>query len=303
MSPSWWQEPYRGGGPAKVLGFPRKLYPPSAVRHGKTPSSKGPDVVAYKRTVSRLARWDPWQEFDDVYSDAFALGDPSSRVERSGVAGVQRQQDIDDTGWIGPSTFSALRYALVPEHRPHGGEQAMDAVAIDLINEAWTMFQGSEPAPEGDTLRELALERAIEELGYTEYPPGTNESVYGNWYGMAGPWCAMFVTWCYELEGDSPAFVKGSRYAYCPYIVDDAQERRHGLSVTQDPLPGDLVLYDWDGGDYDHVGLFERWVDLTHFDAIEGNTSTGSNSNGGEVMRRRRSTSGQRTLFVRVEEP
>ena len=32
-----------------------------------------PDVVAYKRTVSRAGRW-PWQPFDDSYSNAFAHG-------------------------------------------------------------------------------------------------------------------------------------------------------------------------------------------------------------------------------------
>ena len=181
----------------------------------------------------------------------------------------------------------------------------MDSVAVGLINEAWEMFQGHEPDPTGWTLRDSALERATGELGYKETPPGSNQNKYGDWYGMNyQPWCAMFVTWAYELEGDSPAFVRGSRFSYCPYIVAAAQDHQYGLSITQDPIPGDLVVYDWSYDTvFDHVGLFEHWVDLTHFDAIEGNTSTSSNSNGGEVQRRRRSTSGQKTVFVRVAEP
>lgn len=149
--PSWWQEPYKGGGPAKVKGFPRALYPPAGANHGKTPSKDGPDVIAYKRTISRLGRW-PWQEFDDHFSDRFSLGNPSSSVQDSGVAGVQRQQHIDDTGWIGEKTFSALRYSLVPAEFQHGGEQAMDSVACDLIDEAWEMFQG-QPEPTGKLTR------------------------------------------------------------------------------------------------------------------------------------------------------
>jgi hypothetical protein len=149
---SWWQQPYKGGGPAKVKGFPRPLYPPSAKNHGHTPSKPGPDVKAIKRTISRLGRW-PWQEFDEEYSDRFALGNPSSQVEHSGTAGFQRQQKIDDTGWIGQKTFDALRYALVPEGRQHTGEQAMDSVAVNLINEAWEMFQGGEPVPAGKLTR------------------------------------------------------------------------------------------------------------------------------------------------------
>ena len=39
------------------------------------------------------------------------------------------------------------------------------------------------------------------------------------------------------------------------------------------------------------------------FNAIEGNTSVSNNSNGGEVMRRARSTPQQGTVFVRVSEP
>jgi CHAP domain len=302
--PSWWQEPYKGGGPAKVKGFPRALYPPSAANHGKTPSKKGPDVIGIKRTISRLGRW-PWQTFDDEYSDKFALGNPSSSVADSGVAGFQRQQHIDDTGWIGEKTFNSLRYALVPVGFQHAGEQAMDAKACQLIDQAYEMFQGHEPAPGGTTLRKHALERAKEQLGYKESPPGSNANKYGSWYGMNyQPWCAMFCTWCFENEGNSPAFVKGSRYSYVPYVVQDAQAKRNGLSVTQDPIPGDLVCYDWSYDTiFDHIGIFEKWVDLTNFQAIEGNTSTSNNSNGGEVMRRKRNTGAQKTVFVRVAEP
>lgn len=65
----------------------------------------------------------------------------------SGVAGFQRQQGIEpDSGWVGPDTFSALRYALVPDEFQHGGEQAMDSKAISLINQAYDMYAGKPPA-------------------------------------------------------------------------------------------------------------------------------------------------------------
>lgn len=185
MSPSWWQVPYKGGGPAKVRGFPRPLYPPAAKNKGKTPSKDGPDVVAVKRTISRLGRW-PWQAFDDHFSDRFSLGNPSSAVEHSGVAGFQRQMAIDDTGWIGEPTFQALRYALVPDHLPHAGEQAMDARACELIDQAFELYAGKPassaplkrkaiPSPNyssraGATVRLIVLHtaegaRTIEDLG------------------------------------------------------------------------------------------------------------------------------------------
>jgi hypothetical protein len=306
----WWEKGYPGGPMVKVAGFPRPLYPPDAAQHGKTPSVDGPDVVAYKRTVSRAGRW-PWDKFDDSYSNGFSHG-KSGNVGETGVAGVQRQGHIDATGWIGQQTFNLLRSIRIPDGLPHAGDPAMDATAVELINQAWGDFHGSEPAPDrGGTVREAALKRAITQLGTCESPSGSNLQQYGAWYGVNGePWCAIFDTWCFELgaadiDKDSPSFVRGSRYAYCPYVVSDARAGRYGLSTTDDPIPGDLVVYDWQGdGTYDHIGIFEKWLSgTTDFSAIEGNTSYSSNSNGGEVMRRSRSRGDQGTVFVRVAEP
>jgi hypothetical protein len=166
------------------------------------------------------------------------------------------------------------------------------------------------PGEQPPTLRAAALEQAVTQLGVKESPPESNRVKYTDWYGMVGPWCAMFVTWCYETMADSPAFVRGSRYAYVPYVVSDARNGRYGLSITSSPTPGDLVCFSWGGSsaghheEYDHIGLFEEWVDPHYsFTAIEGNTSTSNNSNGGEVMRRTRTVNGQGTTFVRVTEP
>ena len=299
--PAWYEQPYKGGPMVKVDGFPRPLYPPDAVEHGKQPSSPGPDVDAYKRTVSRAGRW-PWQIFDQAYSNGFSHG-TSGNVGQTGVAGVQRQAHLDATGWIGEKTFNLLRSIRVPVG-PHEGEMAMDAFAASLIDEAFAMFEGSEPVSAYAAVREQALKRAIDELGTAEYPHGSNLNPYGKWYGMDGvPWCAIFCSWAYDLNGESPSFARGSYYSYVPYIVADARAGRNGLQTTDDPVPGDLVCYDWElNGEHDHVGLFERWTSGTStFEAIEGNTSTSSNSNGGQVMRRERGRSG--VVFVRVREP
>jgi hypothetical protein len=73
--------------------------------------------------------------------------------------------------------------------------------------------------------------------------------------------------------------------------------------VTDDPIPGDLVCFDWDGGDYDHIGLYESG-DVAQFTTVEGNTSVGNDSNGGQVMRRQRDIAqAYQITFVRVAEP
>ena len=291
----------------EVKGFPRALYPPDAP--DKPNSVDGPDVLAYKRTVSRAGRW-AWGEFDDTFSNGFSHGTAGGNVGDSGVAGVQRQGDLDDTGWIGEKTFNLLRSIRIPDGLPHAGEAAMDATAVKQINQAFDQFHGNEPPPsQRGSVRGAALARAITQLGTKESPPESNQTKYCSWYGMVGPWCAMFVSWCYEYGAqdvgtDSPSFAKGSRYSYCPYVVSDARNRANGLQTTDDPIPGDLVVYDW-GYDtvYDHIGIFEKWTGSGQFNAIEGNTSYGNDSNGGEVMRRSRSKSGQGTVFVRVAEP
>jgi len=304
----WWETGYPGAPMVKVAGFPRPLYPPDATLHGKRPSIDGPDVQAYKRTVSRAGRW-RWQNFDDSFSNGFAHG-KGGMVADSGVAGVQRQQKIDDTGWVGKTTFNTLRSIVIPDELPHHGEPAMDSVAVELIAEAWALYGGHEPAPPSKgTVRGAALARAADEIGVTEQPPNSNETIYTDWYGQVGPWCAMFCTWCYELGAndvgeDSPTFMRGQRYAYVPYIVADARDGLHGLTTTDDPRPGDLVCFDWAWDTvYDHVGLFDGWLETGLFQTIEGNTSYADQSTGGQVMRRERSLGTQGTVFVRVAEP
>jgi len=306
MATEWWEKAYPGGKMVAVRGFPRPLYPPDAAAQGHKHSVDGPDVEAYKRTVSRAGRW-KWQAFDQDFSNAFSHG-KSGNVPDTGIAGIQRQQNMEpDTGWVGEKTFNTLRSIRIPEGLPHAGEMAMDARSVELVNAAWDMFKGKEPASpsaQPGTAAQARLSAAIAEIGTKESPPNSNQCPYSQWYGMIGPWCAMFCTWA-DQTGERPtaSFKRGSKYAYVPYVVQDARMGYNGLSITSEPKPGDLVCFDWDwNGEFDHIGLFEKWVSADTFSAIEGNTSNSDNSNGGEVMRRNRSRWSQDTVFVRVKE-
>ena len=301
---SWWQQAYPGGPMVAVKGFPRPLYPPDASGHPD--SVDGSDVEAYKRTVSRAGRWD-WQAFDQAFSNAFSHGKAGGNVGDSGIAGVQRQGKIQATGFVGRETFNLLRSIRIPEGLPHAGDPAMDARSVELINAAFNRFGGEEPSGGGESSAKARLAKAQAQIGVKESPANSNEQKYGAWYGANGqPWCAMFVTWCDQLgEAPAEAFVRGSRYAYVPYIVNDARLGKYGLSLTSSPKPGDLVCYDWGrDGEHDHVGLFESGS-ASSWQAVEGNTSpsnSGSQSNGGQVCRRSRSKSDAAVLFVRVAE-
>jgi CHAP domain len=290
----WWQYPYEQG-PGVKAPFVRPLYAPDWP--GEPAADPGPDVVAVKRAVSMLGRW-PWQPFDDDYSNQFAHG-TSGNVGDTGVAGLQRQQPgLDDTGNLSAKAFEVLRRALVPPCLPHAHEYAFDGYSIQLLEDA------AAHQPTG-SVREQALKAARSQLGYSESPAGSNQNKYGSWYGMNGvPWCAIFVSWCFETgtAGGSDSFAKGSYYSYVPYVVSDARNRRRGLSETYNPIPGDLVCYDWSwDGTFDHIGIFAGGT-ATSFHAIEGNTSTSNQSNGGQVMDRSRSSADADLVFVRVAE-
>lgn len=309
----WYEQTYKLGTPINMPGFPRPLYPPDAAP-GKQPSSNGPDVEAFKRIAWRLGRWPgPASGFDRAYSNNFSHGKGPNVID-SGMAGVQRQAGIDpDSGWVGKQTWDLVRRVKIPSGIPNGpgqaGDYAMDAYTQSLFVQAWGIFGGEEPKPEPPpekALRQKALEMAITQIGVTESPPFSNQTKYTQWYGMTGPWCAMFCTWSFENAGDSPSFVKGRNYAYVPYVVGDARENRNGLFVTKDPIPGDLVCFDWGyDGVHDHIGIFERWISRQDgsFFCIEGNTAPTNDSDGGEVMRRERTLSSARVTFVRVKEP
>lgn len=300
----WWKHSYPVGKPVPVAGFPRPLHPPDYPLHRD--SQPGPDVLAYKRAMSRAGRW-PWkpEQWDSVYSEGFALGKVGGKVRDTGISGFQRQMGMNDTGIITNVVFEKMRAVRIPKDLPNAGQPILDATCLNLIGIAWKDFGGHEPEPPKPppkpTHRELALKKAIGEIGVRESPFASNRQKYGEWYWMNGqPWCAIFSTWCFETSGNSPSFIRGQRYSYVPDIVYDATYHRNGLSLTNSPIPGDLVCFDWHGGGADHVGIFEKGTPA-HFTSIEGNTSSTNWSNGGAVMRQDRSSSRVYKLwFVRV---
>lgn len=137
------------------------------------------------------------------------------------------------------------------------------------------------------TVSEL-LDIARKQIGVKESPPSSNNVRYNTWYygrevsGAAYPWCMVFVQWVFDQ-----AKVKlPIRTASCGALMRAAQSAR--CWVTGDYRPGDVVIYDFPGGAAtDHCGIVES-VDGTYISAIEGNTSSASDADGGAVERRAR---------------
>lgn len=146
------------------------------------------------------------------------------------------------------------------------------------------------------------IEVALKEVGYTEMPPNSNKTKYGQWFGFDGvAWCGMFVSWCYHFAGyplGNIGFVNG--YAGCQTAFDHFKKTNE---ITPYPVKGDIILFDWNkDGRYDHTGLFIEHIDDLTFRSVEGNTSAGNNSNGGEVQVRIRKYSDAMFIHPKIND-
>ena len=142
------------------------------------------------------------------------------------------------------------------------------------------MHQGSE-------IGRRALAEARRWLGTRESPPGSNRTPFGVWFGLDGvPWCNIFVSYCFAVGAGTTIAAgfhgAGCTSRGCAYVpTTEAWLRATGMWLGRvPPRPGDLAIYNWDGGPPDHIGIVEQSA-RDAFAAIEGNAD-------GEVARRRR---------------
>lgn len=157
--------------------------------------------------------------------------------------------------------------------------------------------------------REAMIRAAIGELGVKEEPAGSNDGprvrVYQNiTRAFRAAWCASFQCWIARVAGYTGPLPKPYP-AWCPEWEDKARKGEDGwkLISKHDLKRGDQVLYSWSGGEAEHIGIVTVPPDANgDFTAIEGNTAMGADSNGGEVMERRRNIS-QVRYGVRIPAP
>lgn len=140
------------------------------------------------------------------------------------------------------------------------------------------------------------IDKARSYIGTKESPAYSNNVIFNTDYyghpvsGSEYPWCVTFVWDIFRMCDASELFYDGRKTAYCPAVLSWGRE--NGLIVTEG-REGDLILFDWDNtnpNDADHIGFIAARSDDGYYITIEGNTAIGNDSNGGEVMERRRST-------------
>ena len=153
------------------------------------------------------------------------------------------------------------------------------------------------------SVAQQVLARAAARIGYyapDDPQPGSEAGRYWaartgqQW--LAGPsesvwWCMLFVSMCLD-EGGQIDTIGGFSFN-TDYTVNKVRQHPESYFVSvYDAEPGDIVIFNWDGGGTDHVGFVEKNLGGGTLQTIEGNTSSGaygSQSAGNGVWRRVRS--------------
>jgi hypothetical protein len=188
------------------------------------------------------------------------------------------------------------------------------------------------PKPTKPTVGLAFLTQAVKFIGIKEDPAGSNNQQFSRWfYSMSDaaaadawtpahpgpPWCNIYISkntadcGIVICQGFNAAgVVAGKGCAYVPSTEAWLRSRGFWMGKVL-PEDGDLIPYNWDGGEPDHIGfgateatlrrLVPHYLDAAigaygplgqgEFWSVEGNTSTGNDSNGGEVMLRKRNLS------------
>lgn len=138
------------------------------------------------------------------------------------------------------------------------------------------------------------IDIARADLGYTESPPNSNKTKYGEWYGMNGqPWCVMALAYWFNQAGERMAFFGGGKTASCGTLLMWYQNMGQTVPVEQVQV-GDIVILNFHGTkDTEHCGLVVAAAKkndpagetVMSIYTVEGNTTNGNGSqdNGGAV--------------------
>ena len=135
------------------------------------------------------------------------------------------------------------------------------------------------------------MELATGEIGYKANENNFNKynlEYYGRESGQ--PWCVVFIWWLFKHTDLASLFYGGNKTASCGTLYDYYKKNGQAVPVT-DLQKGDLIFFEFNGVAHCHIGICESF-DKDFVITIDGNTSqAASQSNGGEVLRRKRGRS------------
>lgn len=119
------------------------------------------------------------------------------------------------------------------------------------------------------SIRDEIVKIASEQVGYKEY--SNNMTKYGEWYGLQGEWCDIFISWLASQVGILYTLIP--KEAYVPNTASWYKEKGLLKDRNYTPQKGDLILFDYNKNRVpDHIGIVEK-VEGNVIHAIEGNKS------------------------------
>lgn len=228
-----------------------------------------PVYAAVDGNLAQSAYVDTWE---GIHAFASSLGRQDACYgPRPFLRWLEQQHDVRYLWELGSSSFNIgpepanktlQQLVAVP-----AGCKSLDGVDWDtaLVSD-WGQF----PAP---VTTPLAV--AASQIGTTDPAPYWAR-IWPDHPANAVDWCAIFVSWCFAAAGrplpKMDETVVTSGYAWCP---DAETWAKVNGWWTATPVPGDIVLYCWDGsGTPEHTGIVESVNPDGSLVAIEGNTGS-----------------------------
>jgi hypothetical protein len=153
---------------------------------------------------------------------------------------------------------------------------------------------GVTPKPPA-TGRQAAINKMLQvartQLGYHERDEFNSK--FSDWFGVKGPWCAMFVSWVFWKAGKPlPKMQQGLNHSGFAGVNAGYQYFRDHRQLHPTPQVGDVVLFKGPTWEQDHTGIVTavyRKNGMLMYDTIEGNTS--------DAVRTHSYVMGQRRLY------
>lgn len=103
--------------------------------------------------------------------------------------------------------------------------------------------------------------------------------------GKGYAWCAAFVKWCFDRCG-----IKTSITAWSPTAHNSKNIVYFHGRFEKEPIPGDVMcLWSQTKGRIAHTGFFDKRLNSSIFESVEGNTNGAGSFDGNGVYRKKRS--------------
>lgn len=252
--------------PAPINPLPETIKPPEKV------------VIKYKIGDTGDAIKNIQQRLKDLGYPLAVDGEFGGETKLA-VTLFQKINGVGQTGEVGPQTWGVLM-----------GPNAKKYEKPDSKNSKEIMEKAAD----------IALVEAKKKLSWTGLNCEAEKYLAPFRKALGAPsgrfaWCSCFVVYCIrEAGGDVPTVIPGTNltWAYVPAGMDYAKKNGWWFPASDknfNPRKGDLVLFDWDGGEPDHIGMvIDYKPGEAYVECAEGNTSPENETNGNKTALKKR---------------